>query len=221
MIKISDALEQIFRENHFLELGLSHRLLNLSQVAEFLMPLVEARTQKEVTKTALLMNLSRFQRKRDQQEMVDRNRYLKNISVRSNLMTMSFYKVEGLDEKIHQLHKQVHEQGGYFIFTESMNEVTIIFDADFKDLAGETLQAQPIFFRENLASVSAHFTTEQLSHPGMIYLLVQKITLQNINIVEIVSTCSNLLFFIDRKNVKLAFETLESCFDSQPDMASM
>lgn len=48
MIKISEAIQDIVHNNDQLRFGFHHQLFNLSQVARFIQPLVEARTQKSV-----------------------------------------------------------------------------------------------------------------------------------------------------------------------------
>ena len=60
MIKISDAVREILDGSTFLQFGLHHKLINLSQLARFLHPLVEARTKKEVQRSAIHMALSRI-----------------------------------------------------------------------------------------------------------------------------------------------------------------
>jgi hypothetical protein len=62
MRKISDALEAIVEGNPALAFGLHHRLLNLTKLARFLRPSVEAQTRKGVSDSAVLMSLSRLQR---------------------------------------------------------------------------------------------------------------------------------------------------------------
>ena len=62
MIKISDALKEIVKSNNFLDYGLSHGILNITQTADWIKPLVEVRTKKNVSKSALIMALSRIMR---------------------------------------------------------------------------------------------------------------------------------------------------------------
>ena len=61
MQKLSDAIKDIVSRNSLLQLGISHRLLNLSQVSRYLLPQVEARIQKKIQPSAVVMSLSRLQ----------------------------------------------------------------------------------------------------------------------------------------------------------------
>ncbi|HEY7817166.1 MAG TPA: hypothetical protein VIG29_03030, partial [Vicinamibacteria bacterium] len=63
MKKIADAIEEVIEGNPALAFGIHHRLMNLTQLARFLRPSVEAQTRKEVSDAAVLMSLSRLQRK--------------------------------------------------------------------------------------------------------------------------------------------------------------
>ena len=63
MLRISEAVEEIIETHPALRFGFYHGLMNLTKVARFLRPSIEARTKKEVTDAAVLMNLSRLQKK--------------------------------------------------------------------------------------------------------------------------------------------------------------
>ena len=90
MKKISEAVETLIEGHQGLRFGFHHRLLNLSQLARFLRPSIEAQTHKEVTESAVLMNLSRLSRRGSsapgspEEELV-----LDKVSVQSGLCSRS------------------------------------------------------------------------------------------------------------------------------------
>ena len=70
----------------------------------------------------------------------------------------------------------------------------------------------PKFTNHEIASVNVKFDEKYLEVPGMLFLVLQKLTLQNINLIELASTCTEFILYIEEKNVRLAFNTLHQAF---------
>ena len=110
MIRISDTIKKILSENTFLQFGLNNGLFNLSKLSEFLKPLIETRTQKEITKSAVLMNLSRIGRTKKKVMPQIENFHVENITVHGNLSILSFVKTPHIHNKIHEFYGVVQKQ---------------------------------------------------------------------------------------------------------------
>ena len=48
MMRVSDAVREVIESSALFQFGLLHRLLNLSKVASYIHPMVQAKTEKEV-----------------------------------------------------------------------------------------------------------------------------------------------------------------------------
>lgn len=211
MLKIGDALEDLVSESNTLLFGLSHRLMNLSQLSEFLRPMVEARTHKSIQKSAVLMGLSRLQGKLELR-VPEANVSIQQLSVRSNLRIMSFAKTPETHAQVHEVYTQITKDNHYFSLSESTTEITIIFDARYEDQVRSSISEVSKREYPPVASIAVNFPEQELEAPGALYQLVQKVTLQNINILEISSTYTELVFFVAEDQRRLAVETLENCF---------
>lgn len=212
MFKISDALREILKEDDLLSFGLNHQLLNLSQTAKFIKPLVEARVQKEVQIPAIVVNLARYQRRLQKNPVTKPIYKVENLAVQSNLGTLSFTKSPVVREQIDTCYKEIRKQKGLFLLSEGNHQITLITDRKNINLIKETIREKPIFENNSIAGISASFSKDYLDVPGFSYHLMQKLALQNINLVEYCSTCTEINFFVDENQVSLAFETLRTCF---------
>lgn len=212
MLKISDAITDIVNANPFLEFGIAYRLFNLTQLAHFIKPLVEVRTQKEVQESAILMSLSRFQRKKEKQVPKVEEFKIKNIDVYSNLCTITFFKKPETHDQVNEIFVKIREQKGFFAFTESAQEVTIFFQNMYYDLIKDHFPETLKYKNDEITCIRVRFDEKYFKVPGLLFTLMQKINLQNINLVEISSTYTEFNFYVEKKDVKLAFETLHDCF---------
>jgi len=212
MIKISDAIKKILSKNPFLEFGISHQLFNLSQLAKFIQPSLESRIKREIQPSAILMNLSRFQKKIKLQVPQVRNFEIENISVFSNVTVITYFKNQQIEKHLYSIHKEIQSQNGYFAFSESMSEITIFVDNKFLNVVEKFIGENPRYKNTNVSAVAVKFDEKYIEVPGLLYLLVQKLVLQNINFIEIASTYTEVVFYVQNQDTKLAFETLHEFF---------
>ena len=209
MKKISDALRSLVDQNSFLKFGLHHRLLNLSQVARHLKPQLQARLQKEIDESAVTMNLSRLQREVSQvPPSGNESLHISNVVVHSNLCVLAFPKTKGTHSGMNKLYNRVQKENGYITISEGISEVSIITDHKYLPYAQEYFDTKPLSEYQNIASLGVKFEPEYLRSVGLFYRVFQQFAYQRINIVEIASASSELIIYLEEKDVKLAFDTL-------------
>ncbi|MBP9718093.1 hypothetical protein KBD59_02235 [Candidatus Gracilibacteria bacterium] len=199
MIKTSNEVRTLVSDNQFLRWGLSHRLFNLSQLAEYIKPLLEARTKKTLQTGAIVMNLSRMQKLVSKYALKKHTYHVGNINVYSNLRIMTFRK----DPEVR------HNFGNsYLSITEGVHEVTVIVEAANREQFLKNVKPKKEF--SDVAAVSIQFSAQHSETPGFLHFLLQLLTLQNINILEVSSTFTEIVFYMHSKDVKLAFDTFYS-----------
>ena len=214
MIRISEVIKEIVAENPVLQLGLHEGLFNLTQLAQYIKPMIEVRAKKELSTSAIVMTLSRMQREIKDQH-IDRTRFrIENIVVNSRLMTCTYTKTPEAQSAMQKLHEEIQKQGGYMTLSEGTSQITLITDDANEEKMLEIMPGKPLFTRRNVASIGVIFHKDYLSFPGMLYILLQQIALQNINVIEIASTFTEFVIYIDEGDTKIAFDTLYGLFQS-------
>ncbi len=212
MINLSNALQDLIDKDAFLCFGLQHKLLNLSQTAKFLVSILETRTKKEVTISSILMNLSRLQRVYIKKSTQIESIKIKNLTIHSNISSVTFFRDADINTKISQIYKEVQSKNGYMTINQGMNEVTILIEESMYLIVKKYIQNEPKFYKEKLAALGIQFDEKYINIPGLIYFLVQQISLQNINISEVTSTYTEIVFYVDQQNIRLAFDTIYNRF---------
>ncbi len=212
MIKISDCIQEIVKKNSSLQFGFSNDLLNLSKLSNFLKPLIEARTKKSVKKSAILMNLSRFHRIQEKINPKEENFRIDNISVISSLCSLTFYKTRETHKAINMAYNKILRQKDFMTLSEGSNEITTIVSQKCLNLLTETVKEKPKAINENLVGLGINFDESYTDAPGFIYVVLQKLAVQGINIIEISSTLTELIIYIDKNSTKLAFDTIFNGF---------
>jgi aspartokinase len=222
MNKISDAIDALLSQNPFLQFGLEEDLLNLSKVSQFLNPLVAAKTKKEVTNSAILMHLSRSNQKKKREKEQKGNGtpsrrdkeefHLNKLTIHSNLATITYINSQELYRKIRKLHDHVKKQNQFFICTEGAFQVTIIFEENAFETVQKIIPENHQYSQRNLSCLISSFSEEDLNISGLIYHVLQKLYFQNINIIEVASTATELSIFLKEEDTRLAFDTIYHSF---------
>ncbi len=201
-MKLSLIIENIIKKDKQLEFYISNRLLNLSQFAKYIKPLISAKVDKDIPVTTIVMALSRIQKKFN---YVSDNFKISQINLYTELSTLSFDKTPETHQRIQDLFNQAMKTNDYFTISQGTKEITIICERSFIE---KQKVPTPKFKHMNLSAISIQFHKEYLYTPGFMTAILHKLTMQNINFIEISSTCTEMTCYIDHSDLKLAFDTL-------------
>lgn len=208
MLKIPDSVEDLVERNPLLSTGMHNDLLNLTKVARFLLPLVEARVKKPVKPSAILMALSRLRRSRKLRNTKASRVAIRSISVQSSLAVFSFAGTPENQTQVARLYRELRKKRAYVTVTESRHEVTVIVEEANVALLQEYVPAKPSHSRRGLGSLGIGLDENRLNSPGVFHYVFQQLYFQGINVVEIASTATELTVYLDTADVQLAFSTL-------------
>ena len=211
MISIKDALGEIIQSYPFIEEGLSKGIVNYSAFAREIKPQIEKRLYKDVKEGAIVMALKRISEKLSKKRSKESNINLTDLTVRSNLSEYTFLNSETLPKKISELFSQIlNEKDILCALSEGVRETTFIVSS------GLTNKIEKIFDQEklvakfyNLSSITIRLPKEVVYIPGVYYQILKRLAWENINVIEVLSTYTELTVIVENKDVDQAFSTLK------------
>ena len=212
MKKVSDAVRDVISSNPLLQFGLNYRLMNLTQLARYIEPLIEARTKKDIGVSAITMALSRQQNDLALAAPKREDFLIKDIAVHTQLVTYTFEKTAETHRGLQKVTNAIQERGDYITIAEGIRELTVIIDENYTPLLKKHLQETPLFMHEKVSAISIVFDPKYSAIPGMLYILMQQLLLQNINLIEISSTYTSFVLYVDEVDTQLAFDSLYNLF---------
>jgi len=216
MITIPEVVAKIIKKSLYLEEALALGLINLSALARFIKPDVEREAMKEVKDGAVIVALNRLSRK-----TVKRARRLKSVfrnapdlTVRSNLMEVTYANAERLIMRQKKLLDQLGGKPGYFLtVTQGINETTIIASRELKEKILAIFKGERIIARiENLSSITVLLPRGTALVPGVYSYILKSLAWEGINIVEVVSTLDEFTLILEDKNIDQAFSLIKKLF---------
>jgi aspartokinase len=217
MKKISDAVATVAGGHPALAFGLRHRLLNLTQVARYLRASVAAQTHKDVSESAILMSLSRLQRRwARSRPQTTKALVLDKVSIVSGLCSVTLAKTQTTHRELNRVFTSIQEHNGFITITEGLRETTVIVEEENFSLLRKALSSRPKIVNRNLASVGMSFSERYLKVKGVLHQLLEQVALQDINVLEVASTATEFYIYVEEKDVEIAFAAIFHRFGRKP-----
>lgn len=205
-MKIINAVQDIIKGNFFFEFGLQNRILNLTQLARLINPLVQERLAKEVQISAIKMALSRIQAGM-LDKIIPHKLQVEDVSLKKNLCSITLYKTKENQERAAEFQAYCNANDKFITRSESNKEIALNFNQDLLPELKKFNLENPKYKIASLGAVLVTIPTNYMEIKGVFQFFIQKLTMQNINILEISSTYTELIFFIPEADLSLAANT--------------
>lgn len=211
MISVSDALGEIISSYPLIEEGLSKGIINYSAFARQIRPQIEKRLYKSVSEGAIVMALKRLSGKLTKATH-KMNLNLSDLTVRSNLTEFTFANSDSLIEKQRELFHQLSGKKDVFCaVSQGVRETTFIASSEAASVV------EKIFVKETstpkidqLSSITIHLPEETVKTPGVYYQILKRLAWENINMIEAISTYTEITIVFENKDINKAFAVLKN-----------
>jgi aspartokinase len=216
MLKVASIVEEIVATSEFALEGIQNGCLNLSAYAKQILPIVEAKTKKPVTLGSIVAALSRLPAAQNTNDLKpftpDIEAY--NLLSRSGLAEITYVKTPQNQALVTQLYNDPKfASAQFFVVTLGLSEISIITTEEAGRAVVELFAPQkPKLYLTNLASLSMQMPESGIETPNQFYTIIKQFALKRINIVEFVTTYTELSFILDNKDLKQAFNLLHDAF---------
>jgi hypothetical protein len=214
MLSIATKVERIVMDSPFLSEGLRRGLINLSELARQLQPQIENDLWKPVGQAAVVMALRRVSERlpaSGQQEIVLTQRNGQLIA-HTDLVELTWRESAHTDECHRNLLAHHDRDRSLFLsVTRGVNEAMVICSRPLiplveAEFAGEVRLAR----LENLNAVTLQLTSESHRTPGIYHGILKRLAWDKVNLVNLISTHTELTLIIERDQTGAAFSVLST-----------
>ena len=212
MVTVSHLVEKIIEQKPFIQEALSNGIINNAALADQMLPEIEKELKKKVKFSAVNMAIRRLSEKLEQ-SFISKAKFDKNsdITLKSNLIEITVYKMEDSQEYIKELYSLVDIKGGDFLtITQGLHELMIITNEKYeKKILGMFPNKLIKKSIKNLSSITINIPEESIETIGLFYIVTRALNWENINIVDIVSTFTEMTFIINEEDTARSFNVLK------------
>ncbi len=213
MITTTDCVREIVQKSPFIAEMLRNNWLNLSKYAKSIQTEIEAKTWKKVQSGSIIIALGRI--RKEIKEKFKIKLKINDISLKISITEINFVKNSDHNQKITKIYKNLASIENNFLNIISGNTETGIFvNSKHQNQVLDVFSDQkPNLFLENLGAVSIKFDSEYLQNTGSVYQILKYLVWENINLLEIISTYTELTLIVDKTNSYKVFEILNTTLD--------
>ncbi len=212
MDKISSVVEElVLEDDDILMLG-SQNVVNWSSYARKIQPRVEAILGKEARLGSIVTALTRyFQNIPDRESFNSNDQLIERLSIHSNLEGITFERSAESSFQIQKEYQNLSLNPNSFVtVTQGINEITLVGESQYIHQFRTSLASlKKIYDKKNLVGISIKFQLKYLEIPKVLFQFHRSLAQKKINIIEIISTATELTFIIEKKDLQKAIESLQ------------
>lgn len=211
MVSVSHWVEEIVKHKPFLQEALSKGLINNAALAESLIPEIEKKLKKKIKFSAVNMSVRRLSEKLEK-SYVNKLKFDKHsdISIKSNLCVFIIKRTWESQRGVSEIYKMFdNKPGRYFSISQGPSEFQIItndfYEKDIEEVFPKNCVLKKI---KSISALTIKIPENFIDTPGFLYLISRAFALDNINIIDVVSTFTEFTLIISDEDTSRAFEVL-------------
>jgi len=212
MITIAKIVVEMLYGDEVAREALSAGVLNLSAYAKKIKSKIDARLYKDVRLGSIVTAISRLANIAHKVPSLKTSVRIEDMSIKSPLCELAYEKTKDVGNTISKLGTKYSGQG-FFTATYGIGEITLIAAQSFKVDIMREVSVKPKGQYDNLAAITVRFAeSEYIEVPNMIYTLVSALAVKRINLIEIVSTYTEISFIVRQADMKEVVEVFKTNF---------
>lgn len=216
---IQQIVNYLIEQQPFLEEALAQGLINHNELGRKLKPQVELNLKKPVNETAVSMAVRRYSRQITGEVQVKNKIELDDadIIIRQGLFEFTVHKTPDTIKIVRKIYDIIELSPRDFLtITYGMYEITIVTNFRFKpelELLFDESSRKKII--DGLSALSLKLPEDASEGVGLYYIITKALAWNNVNIVEIISTWSELTLIIEDEKINLSHEVIQGLVEEK------
>lgn len=212
MLKVTDIVRDILFSSELELTALSRRILNLSAYAKRIQKEVERRARKPVQLGTIVVALSRIAAEVTEEDPLLPKIELEGLAVKSNLAEITFNKSSTNKLRTQKIYTDSQfAQADFLTITYGAGEISIIAPMTLvKPVLKNFKPDEPKLLLENLAALTVQFGDHFIDTPNMYFALLRAVAVRKLNLVELISTFTELTFLVRQSDLNELFLLMNS-----------
>lgn len=215
MITVPAAAEKIINRSRYLSEALSKDLINTTSLARYIKPEVQELAFKEVTIGSIAVAIKRLQKTyKKGYKKITVFAEAPDMIVRSNLTLIYVKNSDNLLSKLSQVEKDSQTFKKKALFTYGRVETLILTNKiNLKGIKKILKNEEITQCFPNISSITIHLPKESVKNSGIFYFFIKSLAWEGVNILDMLSTETELTLVFEPNDTNTAFGILRSLFE--------
>lgn len=212
MRTISNVVVELVKADPTIEPLASRGLINVSKYAQELKPFVEEELLTTVSDHSIQVALHRYFRKASSTRQTA-TFFIDGLLIHADLAAITIERSDAAWLLTKDFYAQAPTTSSTFLtITQGVSEATLIASAEQAQKLKKLTDARSIktiYYLENLVGVTARVDLTYVQTPNFFHAILSRMALRNINIIESVSTATEITFFVSKEDLKVTLDQLQ------------
>tara|TARA_Y100000034_G_C6851825_1_gene386500 strand:+ start:544 stop:1194 length:651 start_codon:yes stop_codon:yes gene_type:complete len=211
MVTVSQVVKRIINSQPKLQDSMIEGIISFANLAEYLQPRIEKELGEEINTSSIVMALRRYSDTLQSKVVTQPFKTSQEIILKTNLCDICIVKTSTAIQKIQKLYKLIdYDRGETLNIIQGNYEITIVISQKHLEGAKRIIRGEKILHLEkNLVSLTLRLSKDFLLTPGIMSVATRKLAWENINILENISTMTELAFIIPEKDSAKAYNLFQ------------
>ena len=210
---IASYVKTIIDRSPFISDMLIQDIASYSNLALSIKPKVEELYGAPVSDSSIVMAIRRYAEELRSRPKKSRSGSINyEIQMKTNIYDVNLLRNENSIRILNLLYEKVQlEKGDFLNVSLGTFEMSISVSDKYAGVLKELVKEESVLNEfSDLVAINIAFSGNFVETPGLVYLAVRKLALENINVIEILSTMNVLTFVIERAESMKAYEVLQT-----------
>ena len=201
MVKIQTIVRDVVMGELEAYFALTNGYMNMSSYAHRIKEDVAKKAKKPVTITSLVVSLSRLKKEFTKEKPLIQNVAIKNITTKLPITEIIYENTSDFVHGIEALYKEMPASSeNFFTVTIGTTEVDVLCSSNMADKILKHFKMKPKIVNHNLAAIGISMNSEVFNTPNTFFSLLSVTARARVNIEELVSTPTELIFIVAEKD---------------------
>jgi hypothetical protein len=211
MVTVSLLVNKRIRESPLFQEAIKNKIVSYTALANRIKPEIEAELGARVKASAIIMALRRIEEKLEEEAKPRKPiLYSSELLLKTNICDICLVRSPSFLRNLSKLYGLIDfEKGDILNIIHGSHEISIITNEKYKKKLMAFLVGEKILnVEENLVAISLTYPKEFFYTPGIIFEVTRKLSWEGVNILEVVSTMSELTFILAEKDGMKGYNVL-------------
>jgi len=212
MVTVSHLVKKSIESRPAIQDAILEDIVNYASLAGKLLPGIEAEMGEPVKRSAVLMALHRHAEKlRERSRPKGDFEINPEIVMKTDLCDICIQKTPSAYDRIREIYRIVDfGKGDTLNVIQGNYEITIVTSQKhLGEIEDILVRETTLNIERDLISLTLNLSEEFLKTPGILALTTRKLSWEDINIFEVISTMTELIFIIAEKDAVRAYNTFK------------
>ncbi|MBP6085440.1 hypothetical protein KA517_04370 [Candidatus Gracilibacteria bacterium] len=205
MINIAEVVKELISADYVHLESLRTHTLNLHAYASLIQPSIENRAKKPVKVGSIVMALSRLSKSLASVPELIPTVIIETLIVKSGLTVVNYEKTSKLIAILSQA-SIARSDRDFFVISEALAEIAIVAPNENMKVIEALIPYQPKSKFTDAVAITLRFGIDYVVIPNVLYAFVSTLAMRRINLLEIVSTLTEVAFIIENKDMDEAVD---------------